>query len=441
MKLLISFSNKLMQRYMPDPFLLVILLTFFVSGLALLFTKSTPIQVLEYWGGGFWSLLTFSMQMVLILVTGHVMASSPLFKKLMGSLAKLPKSPGQAIVLVTVVALVACWINWGFGLIIGALFAKEIAQKVKGVDYRLLIASAYSGFIIWSGGLSGSVVLTIATPGHFTEKLIGVVPTSETIFSTFNFTILAGLFLLVPIINRLMVPSKDAAFVIDPELLKEDHALEAVSGEKAELTPADRLENSQLLSLLIGLLGISFLIYYFVKNGFALNLDIVNFLFLFIGILLHKTPMQFLKAVTESVKNASGIIIQFPFYAGLMGIVTSSGLVAILANSFISISNEHTFHLFTLWSAGLVNFFVPSGGGQWAVQGPVMLEAAQNLGVSMSRTAMAVAWGDAWTNMIQPFYALPALAIAGLKAKDIMGYGLVIMLITGVFISGAFLLL
>jgi short-chain fatty acids transporter len=238
-----------------------------------------------------------------------------------------------------------------------------------------------------------------------------------------------------------MVPSKDAVFVIDPELLKEDHALEAVSGEKAELTPADRLENSQLLSLLIGLLGISFLIYYFVKNGFALNLDIVNFLFLFIGILLHKTPMQFLKAVTESVKNASGIIIQFPFYAGLMGIVTSSGLVAILANSFISISNEHTFHLFTLWSAGLVNFFVPSGGGQWAVQGPVMLEAAQNLGVSMSRTAMAVAWGDAWTNMIQPFYALPALAIAGLKAKDIMGYGLVIMLITGVFISGAFLLL
>jgi short-chain fatty acids transporter len=438
-KLLISFSNKLMQRYMPDPFLLVILLTFFVSGLALLFTKSTPVQVLEYWGSGFWGLLTFSMQMVLILVTGHVMASSPLFKKLLGSLAKLPKTPGQAIILVTLVALVACWINWGFGLIIGALFAKEIALKVKGVDYRLLIASAYSGFIIWSGGLSGSVVLTIATPGHFTEKLIGVVPTSETIFSSFNFIILAGLFLLVPIINRLMVPSKDTAFVIDPELLKENNTLEAATEEL--LTPADRLENSQLLSLLIGLLGISFLVYYFVKNGFALNLDIVNFLFLFIGIILHKTPRQFLKAVTESVKNASGIIIQFPFYAGLMGIVTSSGLVAILANSFISISNEYTFHLFTLWSAGLVNFFVPSGGGQWAVQGPVMLEAAQNLGVSLPKTAMAVAWGDAWTNMIQPFYALPALAIAGLKAKDIMGYGLVLMIITGVFISGVFVLL
>ncbi|MDQ0859079.1 short-chain fatty acid transporter [Bacillus sp. V2I10] len=441
MKILISFSNRLMQRYMPDPFLLVILLTFFVCGLALIFTNSTPVQIIEYWGGGFWSLLAFSMQMVLIIVTGHVMASSPFFKKLLGNLAKLPKTPGQAIILVTVVALAACWINWGFGLIIGALFAKEIAAKVEGVDYRLLIASAYSGFIIWSGGLSGSVALTIATPGHFTEHLIGVVPTSETIFSVFNLVILAGLFILVPIINRLMVPPKDKAFVIDPALLENKEFFEAASEEQAVLTPADRLETSQILSLLIGLLGIAFLVYYFVKNGFALNLDIVNFLFLFIGIILHKTPRQFLKAVTDSVKSASGIIIQFPFYAGLMGIVSASGLAGVLSNAFIAISNEHTFHLFTLWSAGLVNFFVPSGGGQWAVQAPVMLEAAQNLDVSLPKTAMAVAWGDAWTNMIQPFYALPALAIAGLKAKDIMGYGLVIMLITGVFISAVFLFL
>ena len=442
LKFLISFSNKLMQKYMPDPFLLVILLTFFVCGLALITTNSTPVQIIEYWGTGFWSLLTFSMQMVLILVTGHVMASSPLFKKLLGRLAKIPRTPGQSIILVTIVALIACWINWGFGLIIGALFAKEIASKVNGVDYRLLIASAYSGFIIWSGGLSGSVALTIATPGHFSEEIMGVVPTSETIFSPFNFVILGGLFILVPIINRLMVPPKDKAFVIDPALLKDNESLEAATIEATSaITPADRLENSLLLSILIGLLGLSFLVYYFAKNGFALNLDIVNFLFLFIGIILHKTPKQFLKAVSDSVKNASGIIIQFPFYAGLMGIVSSSGLVGVFSNAIISFSNEHTFHLFTLWSAGLVNFFVPSGGGQWAVQGPVMLETAQNLGVSLSKTAMAVAWGDAWTNMIQPFYALPALAIAGLKAKDIMGYGLVIMIITGVFISGVFLLL
>lgn len=438
LKTMISFSNRLMQRYMPDPFLLVVVLTFFVIGLAILLTDSTPVDVLGYWGNGFWNLLEFSMQMVLIVVTGHVMASSPFFKKLLGKLANVPKSPGQAIILVTLVALIACWINWGFGLIIGALFAREIAKKVEGVDYRLLIASAYSGFIIWSGGLSSSIALTIATPGHFTENLIGVVPTSETLFSTFNLVIVIGLIILVPIINWFMTPPKEQAFLIDRKLLKETDDMQASAVEQMKITPADRLENSKLLSLLIGLLGLSFLGYYIGTNGFAINLNIVNFLFLFIGIILHKTPKQFLEAITSSVKSASGIIIQFPFYAGLMGIVTASGLAGILSNAFISVSNEHTFHLFTLWSAGLVNFFVPSGGGQWAVQAPVMLEAAKSLGVSLPKTAMAVAWGDAWTNMIQPFYALPALAIAGLKAKDIMGYGLIIMFITGIFISAVF---
>ncbi|AZV41423.1 MULTISPECIES: short-chain fatty acid transporter [Peribacillus] len=438
MKAMISFSNRLMQRYMPDPFLLVIVLTFFVIGLAIFLTDSTPAQIVGYWGDGFWNLLEFSMQMVLIVVTGHVMASSPFFKKLLGNLANIPKSPGQAIILVTLVALIACWINWGFGLIIGALFAKEIAKKVDGVDYRLLIASAYSGFIIWSGGLSSSVALTIATPGHFTENLIGIVPTSETLFSPFNLIVVIGLLILVPIINRFMIPSKEQAFLIDRKLLEDVDSVQASAVEQAELTPAERLENSKILSLLIGLLGLSFLAYYIVKNGFVINLNIVNFIFLFIGIILHKTPRLFLEAISSSVKSASGIIIQFPFYAGLMGIVTASGLAGILSNAFISISNENTFHMFTLWSAGLVNFFVPSGGGQWAVQAPVMLEAAKDLGVSLPKTAMAVAWGDAWTNMIQPFYALPALAIAGLKAKDIMGYGLVIMCITGIFISAVF---
>lgn len=424
---------------MPDPYVLVVILTFLVGGLALLLTPSTPVQLLSFWGDGFWSLLTFSMQMVFIVVTGHVMASSPFFKKLLGNLASVPKSPGQAIILVTLVALVACWINWGFGLIIGALLAREIAKKVDGVDYRLLVASAYSGFIIWSGGLSSSVALTIATPGHFTENLIGVVPTSQTLFSPLNLIIVVGLIILVPIINRIMTPTKDQAFIIDRSLLEDSNAMPAATVDNVEMTPADRLENSKILSLLIGLTGLAFLGYYIATNGFAINLNIINFLFLIVGILLHKTPKLFLEAVTNSVKSATGIIIQFPFYAGLMGIVTASGLASVLSDAFISISNEHTFHMLTLWSAGLVNFFVPSGGGQWAVQAPVMLEAAQSLGVSLPKTAMAVAWGDAWTNMIQPFYALPALAIAGLKAKDIMGYGLIIMLITGIFISAAFL--
>lgn len=441
MKILISLSNRLMQRYLPDPFLFVIILTFFVAGLSLVLTDSTPIQVVEYWGGGFWSLLAFTMQMVLVLVTGHTLASSPIFKKGLGSLASVPKTPGQAIVLVSIVSLLACWINWGFGLVIGALFARELANKVDGVDYRLLIASAYSGFLVWHGGLSGSVPLTIATPEHFSENLIGIVPTSETVFSVYNLVIVAALFVLIPLMNRLMMPAKDQTVTIDRSLLEDANSLQAAAVEAEALTPADRLENSRLLSMVTGALGLCFLALYVGENGWNLNLDIVNFIFLFLGILLHGTPRRFLEAVGNAVKGSSGIIIQFPFYAGLMGIMVSSGLATALSEAFVSISTESTFHVLVFWSAGLVNFFVPSGGGQWAVQAPVMLEAAQSMDVSMAKTAMAVAWGDAWTNMIQPFWALPALAIAGLKAKDIMGFCLIILFVSGAVISLGFFLL
>ncbi|MBT2640730.1 short-chain fatty acid transporter [Bacillus sp. ISL-41] len=433
MKTLVSFFNRIMQRYLPDPFLFVIILTFVVFGLGLIFTDSGPYQMAQHWGGGFWSLLTFSMQMVLVLVTGHVLASSNIFKKGLGSLASLAKTPGQAIVIVTVVSMIASLINWGFGLVIGALFAKELAKRVQNVDYRLLIASAYGGFIVWHGGISGSIPLTIATEGHFSQDLIGIIPTDQTIFAGFNLLIILIMLLVLPVVNRLMMPSKDQTVTVDPVLLEAD--VQAATIEQGAMTPAEKLENSKIISLLIGILGLVFLFYYFATNGFKLNLDIVNFLFLFLGILFHGTPKRFLEAVVNAVKGASGIIIQFPFYAGIMGMMTASGLAAVMSEGFVSISNEFTFPFFTFLSAGVVNFFVPSGGGQWAVQAPVMLEAAQTLGVSIPKTAMAVAWGDAWTNLIQPFWALPALAIAGLKAKDIMGYCVLMLVVSGVIIS------
>lgn len=433
MKVLVSFFNRIMQRYLPDPFLFVIILTFAVFGLGLIFTDSGPYQMVQYWGNGFWGLLVFSMQMVLVLVTGHVLASSLIFKRGLGALASAAKSPGQAIIIVTIVSMAASLINWGFGLVIGALFAKELARKVKNVDYRLLIASAYSGFIVWHGGISGSIPLTIATPGHFSEDLIGVISTDQTIFAGFNLIIVLALVLILPFVNRFMIPSKEETITIDPALLQDD--VQAAAIETGAVTPAERLENSRIISLLIGIFGLVFLFYYFSANGFKLNLDIVNFLFLFLGILFHGTPKRFLEAVVNAVKGASGIIVQFPFYAGIMGMMTASGLAAVMSEGFVSISNEFTFPFFTFLSAGLVNFFVPSGGGQWAVQAPVMLEAAKALDVSIAKTAMAVAWGDAWTNLIQPFWALPALAIAGLKAKDIMGYCVLTLLVSGVVIS------
>ena len=387
-----------------------------------------------HWGDGFWGLLSFTMQMVIVLVAGYVLAISPVFKKLLSTLANLAKSPGSAILLVSVVSLIACWINWGFGLVIGALFAKEIAKKVTTVDYRLLIASAYSGFIIWHGGLAGSIPLSVATADHPFAGIMGVVPTSETIFSTYNIIIVIALIISVPFLNRLMMPKPEDTFSIDPKLL-EDEIENKVEEKKDRITPADRLENSVLLSMLIGALGLVYLVQHFATKGFDLNLNIVNLIFFILGIVFHGTPKRFLAAIATAVKTAGGIIFQFPFYAGIMGMMVASGLAGVMSEWFVSISTVNTFPLFTFYAAGLVNFFVPSGGGQWAVQAPIMLEAAQSLGVSYSKTAMAIAWGDAWTNMIQPFWALPALAIAGLRAKDIMGYCVFVLLLSGIVIS------
>ncbi|KYG58460.1 short-chain fatty acid transporter [Planococcus maritimus] len=433
MKAITRFSNNLMERYLPDPFLFVIILTVVVFGLGLGLTDSSPVQMVAFWGEGFWALLAFSMQMVLVLVTGFVLASSPIFKKGLGKLASFAKSPGSAILWVTIVSLAASWINWGFGLVIGALFAKELAKRVENVDYRLLIASAYSGFLIWHAGFSGSIPLSIATEGHPFVDAIGIIPTSETIFSSYNLIIIAALVIIVPLLNRLMMPKKEDAVTVDPQVLV-DPPVEDVPS-KGNMTPAERLENSWILSMVIGALGIAFIIYYFVNNGFALTLDLVNFMFLFLGILFHGTPSKYLSAVQEAVKGAGAIIVQFPFYAGIMGMMTASGLAAVISEAFVSISTADTFPLFAFLSAGLVNFFVPSGGGQWAVQAPIMLEAAEMLGSEPAKVAMAVAWGDAWTNMIQPFWALPALAIAGLKAKDIMGFCVIVLVVSGVVIG------
>lgn len=433
MKGITRFSNSLMEKYLPDPFLFVIILTVVIFVLGLGLTDSSPVQMVAFWGEGFWALLAFSMQMVLVLVTGFVLASSPIFKKGLGKLASLAKSPGSAIILVTLVSLAASWINWGFGLVIGALFAKELAKRVENVDYRLLIASAYSGFIIWHAGFSGSIPLSIATAGHPFADKIGIIPTSATIFASYNLIIVVALIVIVPLLNRLMMPKKEDTVTVDPRLLVEP--IDEVLPEKSDMTPAERLENSWILSMIIGALGIAFIVYYFVQNGFALTLDLVNFMFLFLGIIFHGTPRKYLIAVQEAVKGAGAIIVQFPFYAGIMGMMTASGLAGVMSEAFVNISSAETLPLFAFLSAGLVNFFVPSGGGQWAVQAPIMLEAAEMLGSDPAKVAMAVAWGDAWTNMIQPFWALPALAIAGLKAKDIMGFCVIVLIVSGVVIG------
>ncbi|WP_333608655.1 short-chain fatty acid transporter [Arsukibacterium sp.] len=419
---------KLVDRYLPDPYIFVLLLSIVVFAAAVLLEQQSPLQVLQYWGDGFWGLLAFSMQMLLVLVTGFMLASTPLISGLLNVLTKRAKSAGQAIIMVTLISLIASWLNWGFGLVVGALFAKALARQVR-LDYRLLVASAYSGFIVWHGGLAGSIPLTIATPGHFSEAQIGVISTSNTIFAGFNLLLLALLLLAIPLVNYLMLPKAGDSIYVDPAKL-ENTPLPQSSSER----PADKLGNSLLLALLVGFAGIAYLVQYFVKGG-GLNLNIVNFLFLFLAIVLHGTPRRLLHSLQQAIQGGAGIVIQFPFYAGIMAIMVQSGLAQSMSQWFVSFATAETLAFWSFISAGIVNIFVPSGGGQWAVQAPIMLPAALELGADVSRIAMAVAWGDAWTNLIQPFWALPVLAIAGLKAKDIMGFCLLQLMVTGVIIS------
>ena len=452
-----KFTNgcvKLVQRFLPDAFVFCIILTIVVFIAAMPVAGMNPIEVANAWGSGVWGLLAFSMQMALVLVLGSALANAPAIKKLIVKLAGVPKKPVGAVAFVTVISAICCFINWGFGLIIGALLAKEVAKKIKGLDYRLIIAAAYSGFVIWHAGISGSIPLGMTalnadgvvdnTAGAVTE----IVPTSQTIFSAWNLIMVLAVVVVVAFVNAKMHPDPKDVVSIDPKLLEDAPDNTEVKARKDQ-TPAEKLENSMVLSYIVVVIGAIYLIYYFVNAGSILNalsLNIVNLIFLILGIAFHKTPISYVRAITESAESAGGIILQFPFYAGIQGMMVTVGsngvsLASAISTAFVNISTPRTFPVLCYLAAGIVNFFVPSGGGQWAVQGPIMMPAGLELGVTPAVTAMGIAWGDAWTNMLQPFRALPALGIAGLGARDIMGYCAIVLIASGIVTALGFLFL
>lgn len=437
----------MVQRWLPEPFIFAIILTLVAAILAMPICHQTPLEVIDHWGGGVWNLLAFAMQMALVLVCGSTLAAAPVVKRGISALAAIPKTPVGAIALVTAVSALACWLNWGFGLIVGVIFAKEIACKMPKIDYRLLIASAYSGFVVWHAGLSGSIPLTMATPGEALTKatngvLMAPVPISQTILDPHNLVMVLVVMVAIVATNCLMYPKKNVVSV-DPALLEEEAA--APKPLQDNPTPAQRMEQSRLLSWIVAGIGLVYLVYHLGWGGGSFDLGSVIMLFLFLGLLLHGTPLAYVRAFTQASKGASGIILQFPFYAGIMGIITGVGASGIsfgtvLADACISISNATTYPLLTFLCAAVLNMFVPSGGGHWAIQAPIMFAAGADLGVEPGLTGTAIAWGDAWTNLIQPFWAIPALAIAKLDAKDIMGFCLVDLVVTGIVICGGLLI-
>jgi short-chain fatty acids transporter len=441
-----SAFDGLARKWMPDPMLFAILLTFITYIIGLLLTTSGPFEMIQHWYKGFWELLAFAMQMCLILVTGHALATSPVVRKGIERLAEIPKKQAGAVFLVGLIAAMAAWINWGLGIIMGALIAREVGRsaELRGipVHYPLLGAAGYAGFLTWHGGLSASAPLLVATEKHFLVNEIGIIPSSQTLFSPMNIIISIVLILLIPTICMLMAPKNENDMEritdVNPDLVQKE---EIKVMPREQMVIADKLENSMVISGIIGAAGMIYVIWFFFTQGFNLDLNIVNFTFLFLGILFQRTPINYIRATGEGARACAGIIVQFPFYAGIMGMMKYSGLVAIIAGWFVAISSEATYPILTFLSAGLVNLFVPSGGGQWAVQGPIMVAAAKTMDFDMNKTIMAVAYGDQWTNMLQPFWALALLGITKLKAREIVGYTMVVMVVSAfVFILGLWLL-
>ena len=404
-----------------SPFSLAIILSIVVYFLALFFTSNNasgnyyPIELLGFYQKGFWELLAFAMQMMLILVLGNVLALTPLFQKLISFLLLRLNSAISAVVVTAVFSILFCYLNWGLGLVLSALLAREIGLRFKiqnkRLNYPLIVAAAYSGMMVWHGGLSGSATLKVAESGHFLMEKIGVIPVSDTIFSNMNISLFLIIIISVPLLFYIIAKrstNDEIADISVVELSKENQ------------------DDRQYIGLFFGIV----LIFGVFSSGISnLSINQVNLILFGLGLILYPNLSQFTKAVSSSIGVSTGIMIQFPIYAGIMGLMKYSGLVMLFTNSIIEISTVQTFPFYSFISAAVINFFVPSGGGQWAVQGPILVEAAQNLGVSIPKTIMALAYGDQLTNMIQPFWAIPLLSITGVKAKSIIPYTFMVMLV------------
>ncbi len=454
------------ERYVPDPFVLVLVLTLITAVVALFFGAAFQAQTVDgvevaaasypqrltalgsMWFSEFYNvgLMRFALQMVIVLVTGHALAMAAPVRRGIRKMALWAGSPGAAVVLVALVACTASLLQWGLGAIAGAFMAREVgrvfAEKGIPVHYPLLGAAGYAGFLVWHGGMSGTAPLAVAQSEHDLVDVLGQVPVSETLFSSLNLVVTGSLLVIIPLLFWLLMPKDPEKMRAIPQdqLLDDEDAIELPKlSEKVH--PIIRvLEDSRLLNMIIGVAMLGVCAMYFYEYGSdGWHLDSLNLVFLTLGILAHPSPRSYANAIIDGVKGAGAIVLQFPFYFGILGILRESGLIGQISEMFLAVSTETTYPLFTFLSAGVVNFFVPSGGGQWAVQGPIMVEAIDDLGVSAERVIMALSYGDAWTNMLQPFWALPLLGIMGLKARDIIGYTGFVFLVVGPWIM--FLLL
>ena len=436
-------------RIVPDPFAIAILLTLVVM-IAALSVGHDPLDVIRDWNGakGLWGLLTFTMQMCIMLVLGTALASTSSVRAGICAVATLARTPRQLVGITAAVAISLALLNWSLGLIGGALMAREAGRVARErgfkVHYPLLCAAGYSGLMTWHGGLSGSAPLKVTTQKDLVEVLgeklaasVGVIGLDETIFSPLNLVVSGGLLVLGPLLFMALAPTDDPEARPAPDAPDVDED----PPEPEAATPIERFERSPAVVFVLAIPMAAALGLHVADAGLrSLSFNAVNLVLFCTALMLHGRPYRFLRACDKGVRSCTGVILQFPLYAGIMGIMLGAGLSTMLSRAFAD-AGPQLFEAVTFLSAGALNLFVPSGGGQWAVQGPILMEGAQGLGLPPGEVVMAMAYGDQWTNMLQPFWALPLLAITGVRARDIVGYTALWMLAGGAWVLAAVLLM
>ncbi len=409
------------DRIIPDSFVFCVILTLmaFIASLAL--TPSGPMKIILGWYSGLWTMIAFACQMSFMVVCCGAAAKAPLVEKLLSKVARIPKSPSAAMILLLVFGFISSLINWAFSTILTPIFAMQLSRNVKGLHFPLMIAAGYTTMVLGQTLCpSASLYALVATKGHFLEKSIGTFSQDVTVYNPVNTTLFFILVVTVILLGVFTRPPENEVIMFNPPVEEKT----AVIASEQEVTLADKMNSSRFLMLLIGVAGIVVIGHSISTKGIMKSLDFnfVIFLFLTLNAFLYNTPKKFVDAFRDTMRSASEVMLQFPFYGGIMGMMMASGLGKVLADFLIQVASTDTIYMFSFLSAAFVNLFVPSQGGQWIVQGPILMEAGKAMNANLPLIMNAFVAGDEVTNLLQPLYVIPALALVGMKLKEVWGF-------------------
>jgi short-chain fatty acids transporter len=426
--------SRFTERWVPDAWVICMMLTAVVCLLAVTGGGASPGETLLAWGDGVWSLLGLAMQFTIAFVAAAALVSSRPVFRWVDRLASIPNPdrPRQAVVLAGIFSMGVAYLNVAVSTVACALLVPFIARRNPRADIRLLIAAAYLGLgTVWHGGLSGTAPLILATPGNpLLEPATGapiverLYPITETLFIPFNFLYLGVIALTALVAVAWLHPEDDEeARTLTPEQIDAILPEPPPAGARVE-TPAGALDRFPGFVWFAALLLAYPLGHSIATDGFgeSWNINAYNTVFLGLALILHGRALPFLEACKRGIDPAIGLIIHFPFYGGIFGILQGTGLGAWLGELLIRVATEGTYPLLVYFYSGVMNLFVPSAGSKWLIEAPYLLSVAQELGVSTTTTLLAYAYGDSTSNLIQPMWALPLLIVARMRFGEVVGY-------------------